>query len=151
MSQISSVYDAMNSRIASVLTSHLRLNNPYAIEKNPTLLLKLGYGVVIGPGTNNPKQLSNQLAINREMRVIISRKFYALPNKPADRATAEKLLLEDQFLVIKDFERNTTLNETAAVTNYETDGGLQFVNESNEDFLYIDTTFSVIYFENLLT
>ena len=150
MSQISSIYDAMHSRIVGVLTDHKRLPNPYKPIENTQLFLKKGYGVAILEGNNDNNQLSSQLGITRDFRVVITRKMYALENQGTDKATTEKNLLEDQFLVIKDFEKNTTLNSTASMTEYVSDSGIQTVSQDKDNYLSIETVFRVQYFENLL-
>lgn len=149
MSKVSTVYDAMITRITALLPNHARLGNPYAPASNASLFLKQGYGVKIGPARDTNRIISNQKIIAREYTVVVTRKFLALENAPETKATTEKQLLEDAYLLVKDFETNTTINETAVMTSYTSDGGIEFIDKEKDHFLIVETVFTVEYLENL--
>jgi hypothetical protein len=146
--RISSAYDQMIARIAAVLTSHARLPNAYAIEKNIEPHLALGYAVAIGPASGS-RLNAGQMIIRREFSVTITRRFQALQADASTKATAEKQLMEDQMLVIKDFESNSTLNDQVTMISYVSDSGIGTVFTDKGQFLILTTTFQAQYLEPL--
>ena len=149
MSKVSTIHENMLTRIGAILTSHVRLSNPYKIEENPEILLKQGYGIAIGSANKIRGDLNNYRRFEREFTGSITRKFAAKENDGASKATTEKQILEDAFLVAKDFELDTTLNETAITTDFVSDGGIEYVAREKDNFLMVRATFAVQYFENL--
>ncbi len=153
MSKISTIHTALISIIGTTLfpeaSGYFRLPNPYKLEKNPDIYLSQGWGLRIDEATNPRRQLSKSLTIDRVVRVPMTRKLYALAEDPVGRADAEKLLLEDHFLLVKQLETNATINESAINANYISDSGVQMVRDTEDTFLFLETVFTVQYFENL--
>lgn len=149
MSNISTVYDAMITRIAAKLTTHLRLPNPYKPNENSELFLKQGYGVALGPALNTNRLVACKLSIERQFFVSISRKYFALESSATNKASTEKQLLEDQLLLIQDFESDPTLNGSAFKTVYVSDNGIEYVFGEKDQFLIINSVFSIEYLEAL--
>lgn len=149
MSKSTDVFDAMILRLESVLPTHSRLRNPYEIEENNTLFLKKGFGLAIGQGNGPNTALSKQIEIERIFQVVLTRKAYAKESDSTGKASAEKSLLEDLFLVIQEFETNTTINSTASMAQYESDGGIEFVETETEGFIVIRADILVKYQESL--
>lgn len=149
MSKIADIYDAMNTRIAALLTTHTRLLNPYKVDENPSPFLKAGYGVALGSAENSKRMIYPKLSMRRVMTVVLTRKFYATEANVTAKASAEKQLLEDQLLVIKDFEANGALNATAFKTEFVSDGGIEYVSTDTDQFITTQTVFSVEYLEDL--
>jgi hypothetical protein len=148
MSKISSIHDAMITRLAAVLSSHRRLANPYQLPRNITLNLNQGYGVAMG-GATGTRRLGSYLQLAREFRVSITREVFALDEAADAHAIYHKDLLEDQLLVIKDFEINSTLNDTAIMVAYQSDSGVSFVDTDKGSIASLETTFLVTYQEDL--
>lgn len=150
MSKIADAYNAMITRVSTLLPSHVRLPNVYRVPQNPDPYLSQGYGIQLGSAQNTNRNLGCKLSVERQMVVVISRKFYAREYDPEEKATTEKQLFEDQFLVIKDMEKDPTLNNTVMMTKYLSDTGIQFVDaENKEQYMFIESTFSVEYLEDL--
>lgn len=149
MSKITTIIDAMILRLEEVLPDYKRLPNPHEISENYSLFLKQGFGVKVGPGSQVRRLLACQLPIARTFEITLTQEFFALENDSERKSLFEEKLLEAHVLILKDFEKNTTLNETAIVTKYESDSGIQFVFQDKERFLSISTLFTVEYFEDL--
>jgi len=149
MSEVSTVYDAMITRIGAVLTGHLRLSNPYKIEENSATLLRVGYGVGIGPATNTRRPMSGCASIQRTFIVSISRRYAALDSSGSAKATTEKQIMDDMFLLIKDFSENTSLTNGNRVVGFDSDNGINYVETESDRFMYTTANFSIEYFENL--
>lgn len=145
---ISNIYDAIQTRLASLYPTGSRLLNPYQVNDNPDLLLQFGYGCSIQNASSNRRLLSNQLSLTRQFKIVNTRKFFALQTDPASKGVTEKQLMEDQMLVIKDFEKETTINGTAIMTNYVSDSGVRPVSGQTDKFLCVETFFAIDYFEN---
>jgi hypothetical protein len=151
MSKASDAYDAVKARVAAVLPNHFVLPNPYAPEQNSENALRVGQGVKFLGGSNSNRSLSCQLSISRQVEVVITRKYYGSEMMTANKSTVEKSLLEDQYLVIKEVEKDPTVALTSVVvqTRFESDSGIEFVFNDDKPFLMIRTLFALEYIENL--
>lgn len=148
MSAITTIYDAMVTRISTILPNHVRLTNPYAISENNDRFLKQGWGLAIGSGVNTEQLLSCQFTTDREFRVIISRQYYAREFDVTSKASTEKDLYEDLHLVVKDLQKHNTLNTGIYIVTYQGDDGIQNVFGERDVFLYILARVTVRYQED---
>lgn len=150
MSGVSTVFDAFVSKINSVLSNHVRLHNPYLVEDNPELKLKLGFGVRLGAGTNGEKfSPLDALGFRRTVVVVLTRKVAALENDAATKATGEKLLTEDAMTLIKAVHADSTLNGSVKRTVYASDSGVGFIFGEDGNYLFTEVSFATEYFEDL--
>jgi len=149
MSDISTIIDNMRTRVAAVFPTHKKLPNNRQIEENDTLFLSKGYAVAIGPGANTRRLLSCKLSVNRAAIITITRAHFGVDRDTVVRDTLEKNLLEDQFLLIKDLEKDPSLDGFVAKINYSTDNGIEEVFVEQGHFLMIQTVYEFEYFENL--
>lgn len=150
LSQVSTAYDNFVSRVDAVLTSAngwIKLPHAYAIEKNPEIYLKQGYAIGISSGTNTKRLLSKTISINRQFSLTISRALDLLDLEVGGRQTIEKQLFEDLKLVIADIEGNQTLNSGEIFCQYESDGGIEYVDGETAEFAIIRAVFSLEYYE----
>ncbi len=144
--EVSSVYDALVTRITTLLPSasgYRRLEDPYEISKNSDTTLQQGWGVLIGPGTEGPGELGNKLAVSRDFAVLVSRSLKSLAQNPTTKATAEKLLMEDMVTVAGDIHKKFTLESSQRVANYTGDSGIQYVSVSQKNFIWIRIDFMI--------
>lgn len=151
MSKVSDSYDAFKARVSAVLPSHFVLPNPYAPEQNSENALRVGQGVKFMGGLNSNRSLSCQLSIRRQIEVVITRKYYGSELMTANKTTVEKALLEDQYLVINEVEKDPTnaLSSVVVQARFESDSGIEFVFNDDKPFLMIRTIFALEYIENL--
>lgn len=151
MSEVSTVYDALITRIEAVLTGHYRLSNAYKIEENPSTFLRIGYAVGIGAATNSlrPTASNGCISIERTFPVTITRRYAALETNAAAKATTEKQILEDVLLLVKDFQSNTSLTNGNRVVKFVSDNGINYVETDTDKFMYTTADISIEYFENL--
>lgn len=150
MSQISTAYDNFVTRVDAALTSGAgwnKLPNAYDVEKNPEIYLKQGYAIGLGAGTNTKRLQSSTISISREFNVTISRSFDYPDLEVTGRQTTEKTILEDLKGLVADIEGNSSLNSGQIFCSYQGDGGIEFVDSENAEFLSIRATFLVEYFE----
>lgn len=124
MSKVSDVTDAIIARCAAILTSHTRLPNPYDVAGNPDVMLKQGYGVRVGSAENSNRVLGNTVSIRRAYTIVLTRALYALDSNGSQRTTSEKTLLEDQWLMVADIVKDSSLNGAQVVSTYVGDTGV---------------------------
>lgn len=151
MSKASDAYDALKARVAVVLPNHFILPNPYAPEQNSELALKQGQGVKFLGALNSERSLSCQLSLRRSVEVIVTRKYFGSELMTATKSSVEKALFEDQYLVIREVEKDPSVALTSVVvqTRFESDSGIEFVFNDDKPFLMIRSLFSIEYIENL--
>lgn len=152
MTKISQVYDALLARLAAIMPSAdgwTRLPNPYEIEENPSLFLKQGYGLAIGPGENRNDSVCPNVGIRRIVTVVVSRKVDATEINVTAKDSPHKQLLEDMFQVLREFEMNVSLLDSLGNAIFVADTGVNFVNGEDENYIYSSMQFTVDYFENL--
>lgn len=149
MSNFSTLYDAIVTRIETVLSSHVRLPNPYKIEENTETYLRLGWGVAMTSATNTKRELSCRVSIRRDFVVTITRKFYAVESNVSNKVSVEKALIEDMILLIHDFYDNTALPGALGIVEFESDAGINYVFSGKDSFLALPITFSVESFETV--
>lgn len=149
MSSISTIYDTLRTRMAAVFPSHKELPYNQTITFNDGLFLTQGWSVYLADAINTRRMLSCQLSVRRNVFVTLTRKVFALDRDVSTRVTAEKSLLEDHFLLVKDIEKDADLAGTAAKVEYQNDLGIQTIFSEQMHYIYIQSVFSVEYFENL--
>ena len=151
-SKISTIYDAMVTRLGTIFPNHFRLPSVQYAELNPESFLVQGWCFRIGSGENAKRELSCQMAIDRTIYVTLTREFKALELDPAPKAAVEKTLLEDQYTLINDFEKTFTLNDpSVAACEFVSDNGIEIVFYKEKDrFIKIESSFRIRYFESLL-
>lgn len=151
MSDITTVYDALITRLGTTLSSHVRLSNATAVEENNEQFLKLGWGLAIGEGSNANRYLCDILTIRRNFVLVITRKFYAREFDAVSKATTEKDLYEDQFLVLQDLANNNILTTPTGEhnVNFIGDNGTEAVHGDKDLFLVLRTNLEVEYHQQI--
>ena len=147
MSNFSSLYDAIVTRVSTVLPSHTRLPNPYKIDENAEPLLRQGWGLAMNSATNTRRELSCRVSIRRDFVISIARKFYAVESNVDSKVSVEKSLVEDMILLIQDLCSNSSLPGAFGIVTYESDAGINYVYGSKDPFLVLPITFSVEHME----
>lgn len=149
MSKISTIYDALITRLTTLYPTHKRLANPYTPSENNALLLTQGWGLAVGVGVNTEEFLGCKLSIDRQFTVVHTRKYIALEADAVTKADVEKALFEDQFLLFQDLEEDITLSGLAVNVKFVSDSGLEFVQAGNDKFLLISSVLTAKYYEVL--
>jgi hypothetical protein len=151
MSDISTLYDAVHSRIQTILPTHKRLSDPYLFTKNTDSEKRKGYGVRIGSGEKiNPNQLSCDLILRQTMIVVLTRMVQGRETDSDKKAETEKQLLEDLFLIVKDFETEGMTSIPPAISaDFISHNGIEFVGTGSDAIMKVETTFEFRYRENL--
>jgi hypothetical protein len=157
MSNLSNFYDTLKSRLAVIYpqnSGYYLLSRPFEVEKNDELKLNKGYGLVMGPGAPaNNREIGCNVEVVRQITIVNTRHAPALELDRDKKFSAEKSLLEDQLLILKEFETNFgayySAGNLVADINYDSDNGIELVFPTREDFIVIRTTFRFRYKEAL--
>ena len=149
MSKVSDVYDALDALVAATLTGYMKIPNPYVVDQNNNLILDKGYGITFNDAVNPQDFSTCKVAIERTFGVILFNRVTTTDHNLAQRATLEKALLEDQFLLLKAVEADPDLDGSAANARYESDTGILMEGDKLR-YMFLETVFSIKYIENLL-
>jgi hypothetical protein len=150
LSKITTLYDAFITRIAAVLTGHLRLSDPYLFLKNTDSEKRKGYGVRIASGNHTGNNVSCDIILQQELVLVISRQTQATSLEGSGKASTDKQLMEDLFLVIADIEKEPVMGQPTVVLSgeYVSHGGIEFLDVGDE-YRKVEATFSFRYRQDL--
>lgn len=149
MSKISQIHDAIYARVISLLPNHKELTNPRFMEQNDALYLRKGFAINITSGENTNRDFACSLSYRRTLLLTNTLQVFGTDRDTTLRKTTEKNLLEDQFLLIKDIEKDPTLNQVTNQINFLSDNGIQEVFFEQGSFLMIQSQINFEYFEDL--
>lgn len=151
MSKISDIFDDMNSEIAALLPGATQFPDVLSLDTQPTGYLTFGFGVVFGPAVNTNRELGCKLSIQRSMAVVLTRLIGATDTDTGAFSAAQKQILEDQFLLIRNWEQEVTLANGKAKILFSGDGGLEVLSTQDQAgrFFVLTSDFSVEYFEDI--
>lgn len=149
MSQISTIFDAINTFIGANFSGHKIYVNPYDLTLNDEFILNKGIGFYLAGATNTNRQISCYHSVSRELVFNISRVNRGTERDRTIRQTVEKELLEDHFTLIKEFEKDPTIQSLCSNTLWTSDGGIEFVYGDRISYLKIETRFNIEYLEQL--
>lgn len=149
MSNISDLYDEMVTRVSTVLSSHKRLTNPYKIEQNTKGILTLGWGIRLGPMVNSQRTMCPKISLDRDTIIIITRKFIAQETAVTIKADAEKNLMEDQLLVVKDLCDNSNLSGVLGNVDFLSSSEIIQIFGDKDNFIALESTFKAEVFETI--
>ena len=149
MSKITTISDNIRLRVATILSDHKKLPNNRLIEENDNLFLSKGYAISLGAGNNTNRLMACKLSIQRSAIITITRAHFGVDRDTTVRDTLEKNLLEDQFLIIKDLEKDPDLDGDTARFVYLGDNGIEEVFVEQGHFLMVQSTFDFEYLEDL--
>lgn len=151
MSKPVDIYDHLITRLGAVLSTHARLPNPYKPDENAEAFLVKGYGLKIGPGTNTQRTMTcGKIFEERNFTIVLSRKYFAREDDAANKAVAERELMNDSWLVKNEIEKDPTLGGKSANAYFVSDTGTNYVFSDKDRFLLNELTVSIEYVESLL-
>ncbi len=146
---ISNIYDAIHSSIASLFPSKSELSDPINIENNDELSLSDGYGIYFGPANNSFRIVGCKYSLQRTITVTLTKVVYAGHKNITLFESKEKDLLEDQHTLINDFSKNENIGSVVIARDYISDNGIERILGDTKNFVMIQSTFKIEYFETL--
>jgi hypothetical protein len=149
MSVISTLYDGVNTILNTLYTAptYRQLVNPYAPDESDDKALARGFGFYIGSKTDPNLTMGRYNQFNVEVIVIQTIINRGTERDLTIRHTAEKNLLEDQFLLVDYFMQNTATLSGVWRIHWESDTGLEPVFQDRANYVKITSTLRAIYSE----
>ena len=152
MSNISTIYDAIDTAISTALPNHEELANPYVTELDSKLTLDAAYGFTIADATNLLlNDDSGVQTLQRNFEVILTRRKFATKADIETRKATEKALLEDVQLVLTAIKESSVLQLSGAALSarYGTDPGAELlrIDRGRNDIIAIRLIIEVQYTE----
>jgi hypothetical protein len=144
MSNISTVFDTIRTKVASILSSNIELPNSYDLIDNPSTILEQGWGIKLGPSTQDQGDFCN-ITTNRTISVVVTGIVFRTEGDVEPFITAAKDLAEKSNSLVIEMEKNDQLGieQSLISIDFLTDLGLQFIYTDNKSFLYNEISFNV--------
>ncbi len=150
MSQLELVYAKLVELIGAELLDHTRLPNPYKLEENGNAFLLKGWGITMGPASNQNRVVGcGTLHEQRNFTIPLTRKYSAREDDVTAKATTEVELHSVAYIVKKLIEGNPQLDGIATSASFTDDTGTNYVFADKDRFLTTELTFSIEYVELL--
>jgi hypothetical protein len=150
MSTISTIYDTIQTTVATLFPLKLELSDPLNIENNDDKTLANGYGIQLGSAVNSNRQLCNTYSVQRDFIVTITMLNAATHKSITIFDASNKTLLEDLHLLIQTLAKeNSAIRNVNGIVDWISDGGIEKYNGESREFLIIRATFRLEYFESL--
>ena len=149
MSKISTIHDLIVSKITSNLTAYTQLPNPYILEENTNLFLKKGFGIALGPGNRTDRVIGCQTSWQRTFNVILINIVTTTDHNTTARETIGKDLIEDHFILLKQFDKDADLSGNAIDGVVVADNGIELVEIDGVPHYVIEMEIIVEYLEDL--
>ena len=147
MANGSLVFDGLITLIESKLPAYHRMADAYDIERNEILSLEQGYSLGMAGGENTERTICDSLYINRAYNFTVSKLYSAIETDAVARATQEKALYEDAFLVWRELQKVQYLNGVQVFSaKYITDDGIEYLGDEQK-IITIVSAISAEYFE----
>lgn len=148
MGQITNIHNQLHTRLAAVLSDHVELSDSVNIEENDRAELKKGYGLNFSGSRRISKNVSCVYNLQREITVTNTVEIFGGDRDKTIKKTMEKQLLENQEIIIHEFENNVTLNDTVDKIEFVQGGGIQPVYSGNENIIMLQSIFVLEYQKN---
>lgn len=148
MTKVTDVRGQLHSIMGTVLPAYVKLADNYEAEDNANPIFEKGYLIGFNAGENVTTEWCNlgAMRIRRQFQVIMVNIY--MPNMDADyREGLENSLLDDQFAFISGVEKDVTLTGVAITSKYSFDDGLQYLLGERKQFIIVNMTITVDYFE----
>jgi hypothetical protein len=149
MSTIETVYDTFTDKVAAALTGYARIANPYDLADNPDIILRKGYGVAIGPGTNTERFVGCIATWEANFVVGIILQVASTENNVDGRSTTERNLLEGVEALLIAFENDPSLSGNVIKAVVNSHSGIQYIPGERGKYVAIEIDFTVEYLQTL--
>ena len=151
-SRISDIYDFFRTELATLFPNkkELDIGTAEAIEENAFQLLEDGYGLDIGVGVNTNRLVGCKQSMQRDFVISLTKEVKRIRTDNEKTAKYEKLLLEDCFTLINFIYGTSQINSESVKINYVSDSGIIPIIVERRNFIAIQVTINVEYFENIV-
>lgn len=145
--KISEIYDSVVSSLNTLYSTKTRIPNPYSLPDNPEQLLKDGYGLKFGGSNLESYELCRRKEV-ASFSVVLTREFFKLDSDVDSFDDPTKSILEDAESFKSLFYATNNIGEEEIIDiNIESTSGLENVQGDKYNFISIEVTFTIKYFE----
>lgn len=150
MTKIADIKSAVEAKLSGALgSSFARIPNPYALDENTMLILRNGYSVAVGSGTNTNRLINCGTSWEREFVVGIVTQVVTTENNTTKRESFIQGILDAHRLVLQAFENDVTLGGLVIEAIVQGDGGLTYIDQTRGKFMAMEISLLVEYLEDL--
>ena len=158
--QAAQVYDDLITLIESVYPvsdGWKELVNPYDPGMSDDLTANQAWGLTQNSGTNTNRLVNCSVTWRRDFELILVRKYHSgmirTVNAMNDRRALEMQLFLDQELLMKKLEHDPLVDGSHAIAQarMESDNGIEFMRDGDEQFFMLKSLIFVEYFVSLET
>lgn len=150
MTKIADIKSAVETKLSTALgSSYARIPNPYSLDENTMLILRNGYSVAVGSGTNTDRLINCGTSWEREFVIGVVTQVVTTENNTTKRETFVQAILDAHRLVLQAFENDVTLGGLVIKALVAGDGGVSFIDGARGKFLAVEISLLVEYLEDL--
>ena len=148
-SKIITVYNRIRTLIPTLtgFNDKFEIPIPENLVSNPIVLLKNGWGVIIGEDSPSINQEFRFLTTDRRISIVLTRDVFQTFNNAGPSVTVNKNLLEDSMTIIKTFLKSDQINieESILKVDYSGSSPIEFLVGDNARFraITIDFRFNI--------
>lgn len=143
------VKEALIAICAAQLSGAQRIPNAYFLQANNQLIIANGYGVALGSGELQGRELTQRIQVQRAYDIHLVRLMPATAHDSSGRDLVEESMVLDAGKLLRAVEVESTLGHTAIKTDYSGDSGIQFLTTDRGNYLLLTISFNVLYNESL--
>jgi len=145
MSNISTIIDAVRTKVTALFPDKHEIPNPYLLESNAENFLQDGFGIRVDASSLTAGQTFYSITEDRTITIIISEKAYRIESNPDPMYIIAKNILEDALSLKVEFMDKDQLAVGDAIEsiNYNSDTGINFVFRGKHNFAYTEISFDI--------
>lgn len=151
MSNVSTVYDGIITKLDTLYPGKQRLHNPYEFSDDVELTLKDAWGLKVGQATQEVIEYCN-LSVARNFSFVLVRQFATVGKKEDAFDSVSKGLLEDQQTFLNNFFSPTEIGISNIIDQitFDSIGGIDFVQTAQKKFLFCEISFKITISESVI-
>ncbi len=149
MTLISTLHDAIVTKVSTNLSSYTQLPDPYEIEGNNKLYLKKGFGVAVREGEGTNRDVGCMMSWRRFFEISLINQITTTDHNTTSRETLAKNLLEDHYTVITQFQVASSLSGNAISAIGVSDGGIELIYIDDVPYYLCQILLDLEYMEDL--
>lgn len=130
MTDFATIYDAVVTRLGTLLPGHRRLIDAYELDVNPGSHLEKGWGLAIAGGDNTQRFLSSTRSVAIALQVKITRRIYSVGGDALGAAAVDKLLIADFQTILDDAHQGNFGVRATVATGF---GGVENIGFEKPD------------------
>ncbi|MEY3882115.1 MAG: hypothetical protein RIQ94_2911 [Pseudomonadota bacterium] len=144
MSDISTIYDAIITKVDALFSGKLRIHNPYELSDNPELITKDSWGLKVETCDIEDMEFC-KLTTTRQFAILFIRQFATIGNKEDAFDAVSKLILEDQQTLLNNLYSPTELDQNSIIDKIDivNISGIEFTQSNQKKYLFCEIGFKI--------